>query len=60
MVIMVQSSASDMSFRYGSVDEADLINAADKVEDFLESGDHPVDRGQKKSPQEESQNHVSS
>jgi len=59
MVIMGHSAGNDMNFRYDSVDEADLLNAVDQIELFLESVDNPVDQGQKKGSQEESQNRAS-
>ena len=59
MVIMGHSAGNDMNFRYDSVDEADLLNAVDQIEAFLESVDHSVDQGQKNGPQEESQNRTS-
>ena len=55
MVIMGHSAGNDMNFRYDSVDEADLLNAVDQIEAFLES----VDQGQKNGPREESQNRAS-
>ena len=50
MVIMGHSAGNDMNFRYDIVDDADLRDAVDKIEAFLESVDHFGGQWQKNGP----------
>ena len=45
MAIMGHSSGNDMNFRYDTIDESDLLDAVDKIEDYLQNVDHSVDQG---------------
>jgi integrase len=48
MIIMGHIAGNDMNFRYDTIDETDLLNAVDRIEEYLENVDHPVDQAAKK------------
>ena len=54
MAIMGHSDGNDMSQRYDTIDETDLLNAVDRYEAYFENVDQVLTKGQKNSSQKES------